>query len=204
MAFALDSLDLHISRNVVTNFCWFMSKILTVTGFIFSSPWSLLLSGAMLKQLVFIWLTSASWNSGAIARLRVHETLVFSQAYACAIFDSGKMFPNNGPKWSAIANGKLCSSSLSRSEPTATKCCVIGLWDLLLFNKSTCFLEVQCLSKSTFLWCSTGMDLSQIKQNKLYKVICGCVFLRILAYFLLQTTFPEPCTSPLFPVSSQE
>ena len=103
-----------------------------------------------------------------------------------------KMFLNNSPKWSAVANSRLCSArkpvtltlaaltSLSRSEPTVMKCCVIGL---LLFNKSAYFLEVQCLSKSAFPWCSTRTDLSQIKQNKLCKVFCGCVFLMIPVYF---------------------
>ena len=108
MAFALDSSNLHMSRNLVTTLFWFMSKILTVTGFIFSSPWSLLPSVTMLKQLVFIWLTSIFCNSGA--RLRMHEALFFPQAHAFGIFESGKMFLNNGPKWSAVANGKLCSA----------------------------------------------------------------------------------------------
>ena len=63
----------------------------------------------------------------------------FSTSVFFAIFESEKMFLNNGPKWFAVANGRLCSprkpvtltsvalTSLSRSEPTATKCCVIGL-----------------------------------------------------------------------------
>ena len=146
----------------------------------------------MLKQLVFIWLNSVSCNSGDMARLRMHKTLVFPQTYAFAIFESGKMFLNNGPKWSAVVKSRLFSvrkpvtltlvalTSLSRSEPTAINHCVIGLCSLLLFNKSA------------FPWCSTEMDLSQIKQNKLYKVFCECVFLVIPAYFFLRTNFPEP------------
>ena len=165
-----------------------MSKILTVTEFIFSGPWSLLPSLVMLKQLVFIWLNNVSFNLGPIAWLRMHKALVFRQAYAFAIFESGKIFLNNGAKWSAVANGGLCLArkpvtitlaaltGLSRSEPTATKCGVIGLWTLLLFNKSKCFLEVQWLSKLAFPWCLTGMDLLQIKQNKLYKVFVGTFF----------------------------
>ena len=157
-----------------------MSKILTVTGFIFSGPWSLLPSLIMLKQL--------SFNLWTMARFRMHKALVFRQAYAFAIFESRKMFLNNGVRWPAVAIDRLCLArkpvtitlaaltGLSRSEPTATKCGVIGLWALLLFNKSQCFLEVQCLSKLAFPWHSTGMDLLQIKQNKLYKVFVGTFF----------------------------
>ena len=57
-------------------------------------------------------------------------------------------------------------TSLSMSKHIAMKSCVVGFWALLLFNKSTCCFEVQCLSKSVFSWCSTRMGLSQIKQNK--------------------------------------
>lgn len=35
MAFALDSLDLHISRNLVNTLCWLILKILTVKGSFF-------------------------------------------------------------------------------------------------------------------------------------------------------------------------
>ena len=161
LTFALDSLDLHISKNLVTNLCWLMSKILTVTGLIFSRLWSLLLSVAMLEQmvfiwfyLVFIWLTGVSCNSAAMAQLRIHEGLVFPQPYTFAIFKSGKIFLNNGPKLSAFENGRLCSAniqvtltsaSLSMFEPTATESYIICLWVLLLLKKSTCFLSVRAL-----------------------------------------------------------
>ena len=119
LTFALDSLDLHISKNLVTNLCWLMPKILTVTGLIFSRLWSLLLSVAMLEQmvfiwfyLVFIWLTGVSCNSAAMAQLRIHEGLVFPQPYTFAIFKSGKIFLNNGPKLSAFENGRLCSANI--------------------------------------------------------------------------------------------
>ena len=116
-----------------------MSQILTVTGFIFLSPWLLLPLVEMLKQLVFIWLNSVSCNSGDMTQLRMHKTMVFPQTYAFAIFESGKIFLNNGPKWPAVVKSRLCSvrkpvtltlvalTSLSRSEPTATNHCVIGL-----------------------------------------------------------------------------
>ena len=125
-----------------------MLKIFTITGFLFSNPSSLLQLVTMLKQLVFIWLTSVCCHSGAMAQLRMHKALVFPQAYPFAIYNSGKMFLNNSPKWSEVANSRLCSArkpvtltsaaltSLSRSETTAMKCCVKGLWALLLFNKS--------------------------------------------------------------------
>ena len=74
-----------------------------------------------------------------MARLTYMKVFVFPQAYAFAIFESGKMVLNNGPKWSAVANDRLCLArkpvtltsaaliSLSTSEPTASKSCVIGL-----------------------------------------------------------------------------
>ena len=110
MIFTLNSLDLHISRNLMTTLCWLMSKTLTVTGFIFSSPWLLPTSLAVLKQLVFIWSTTVFFNSGAMVRFRMHEALVFLQTYVFAIFKSGKVLLKNGPKWSAVANGRLCSA----------------------------------------------------------------------------------------------
>ena len=220
MAFSLEYLDLHISRNFKTTLCWFMSKIFTVTEVIFSSPWSLLPLLPMLKQLIFIWPASVFCSSGAMAWLRMHKALVFPQVYAFAIFGSEKMFLNNGPKWFAVANGRLCSprkpvtlssvtlTSLSRSEPTATKCCVIGLWAFCYLTNLHVFYSAM-LSNSTFPWCSTGVDLSQIKQ-KLYKVFCGCVFLMISVYFSLNQFsrklnlhFPYT-SSALFSVSSQE
>ena len=68
-----------------------------------------------------------------MARLRIHEVLVFPQAHAFAIFESGKMFLNNGPKLSAVANGipvtltSVALTSLSMSESTATERYIIGL-----------------------------------------------------------------------------
>ena len=209
MAFSLESLDLHISRNFKTTLCWFMSKIFTVTEVIFSSPWSLL---PLLPTSVFC-------SSGAMAWLRMHEALVFPQVYSFAIFESEKMFLNNRPKWFAVANGRLCSprkpvtltsvalTSLSRSEPTATKCCVIGLWAFCYLTNLHVFYSA--MLSNSFPWCSTGMDLSQIKQ-KLYKVFRGCVFLMISVYFSLNQFsrklhlhFPYT-SSALFSVSSQE
>ena len=82
------------------------------------------------------------------------EGLVFPQPYTFAIFKSGKIFLNNGPKLSAFENGRLCSAniqvtltsaSLSMFEPTATESYIICLWALLLLKKSTCFLGVRAL-----------------------------------------------------------
>ena len=39
---ASEDADKHISKNWFTTTCWLMSNNLTVTGFIFLSPWSLL------------------------------------------------------------------------------------------------------------------------------------------------------------------
>ena len=53
-------------------------------------------------------------------------------------------------------------------------------------------------NKSAFPWCSTEMDLLQIKQNKLYKVFCECVFLVIPAIFFFEPIFQNLNTSAPF------
>ena len=69
---------------------------------------------AMLNQLAFIWFTSVSYNSGAMARLRMHKALVFPQSHAIAIFKSSNLqiqiLLNNSTKWSVVVNGRLCSA----------------------------------------------------------------------------------------------
>ena len=155
---------------------WLTSKIITVAGLIFSSPWSLLSSVAMLKQLVFIWLTSVFCSSGAMTRLKMRKALVFPQGYGFAVFEFGKMFSNNGPKWlcstrKPVTLTLLALTSLSTSELTATKSCVTALWALLLLNRSKYCFNMQCLSKQLFL--HAHLEWSCHRLNKTNYIRCS-------------------------------
>ena len=135
---------------------WLTSKVLTVAGLIFSSPWSLLSSVAMLKQLVFIWLTSVFCSSGAMTRLKMRKALVFPQGYGFAVFEFGKMFSNNGPKWlcstrKPVTLTLLALTSLSTSELTATKSCVIA-FELFCYLTDLSIVSICNVCPSSFFF----------------------------------------------------
>ena len=91
--------------------CYFdlsISNSFIVTGFIFLTSVSLDPSTPRLNGWFLQCSTMYQWQWGPIALLLIAAVFVALQAYDWAILLSGKIVLKSGPRWHAVAIGKLC------------------------------------------------------------------------------------------------
>ena len=110
MAWAVDAVVEHISRNRPSTLWVSMSNTHTVSGFIFSKSLSLYPSIAKENGWHFICDARFRCIGGAMASLIMQFVFVWAEAQFFAISLSGNICLNRGPKWSDTLMGKLCST----------------------------------------------------------------------------------------------
>lgn len=119
-----------------------------VTGLIFSTPASFEPSIPKLNGLFFQCSIKHLWQWGPIAILIIAEVFVWPEAYDAAILLSGNISLNNGPKWSAVAIGRLCCT---RKLATITSALITFLLVESLGPASSCATEWVFLADLTLL-----------------------------------------------------